>query len=341
MHNAAPPHDAWSWEAMIEEFCALGGVAKNVTPGEGWLFAGDPAEPVLVRVPPDLLLRIHDVAVVAGRIVVDESADVSEPARRFFERYANTFSLRAERTAEIFSFVDALAALPADVREVLETEFGCGPLLKGDREKGIRNAVLRARQVLWSGGGAIAPVIELARYGQAGLRPERGTNLQIQGYVKKEILVRFAPQDAFSAFRLYGRAVSETAAFSLPTTVTFEDFQIDIGRKLNEGAKRGKDRVPDISRDGQKISLAYLLLGQGKSPSLPRSVFRTLLTEVGLDKTDEAFDMIVRFNALKFIRLLQCLEPHEGETVSTLRRMARYQLKAMSHCVGSRRIESA
>jgi hypothetical protein len=276
---------------MIEEFCALGGVAKNIAPGESGLVAIDPAEPVLVRVPPALLLRIHDIAVMDGRIVLDKAAEISEPARRFFERYANAAGLRTARTAEVVSLVDALAALPADVREMLATGFGLDALLQGKPEKGIRNDLLRA-QVVWREGRVIAPVIELARYDPRGLRPERGTNLQIQGYAKKEILVRFAPEDAFSAFRLYGRAVPEPAAFSLPTTVKFEQFQIDIGRKLSQGIARGKDRAPTISRDGEKLSLSYVLLGQRKSPALSRGLFRALLTEAGIDNPDEAFDMM-------------------------------------------------
>ena len=52
--------------------------------------------------------------------------------------------------------------------------------------------------------------------------------------------------------------------------------------------------------------------------------------------SDEVFDQILRSNALTFIKLLQALEPHEGEMISKLRTMARYQLEAMAHCVGSR-----
>ena len=337
----APEQNAWSWEDMIEEFCGLGGVARNIAPGEHGLFAVDPAEPVLVRVPPELVMHIRDIAVADGRIVLDEAAEVSEPARRFLDRYANAFGLSVVRTIEVFSFFSALAALPADVREVLATDLGFGPLLQGDPKEQLRNNFLRARQVVWRGSRAIAPVIELGRYDPSGLRPERGTSLQIQGYVKKEVFIRFAPHDAFSAFRLFGRAIPQAAAFSLATTATFEPFQIELARKLSQGARRGNDPVPIVSREGQKVSLSYLMLGHRNAPALPRSVFRALLTEAGIDNPDEAFDRLLRFNALKFIKLLQSLEPHEGEMISTLRTMARYQLEAMNHCVGRRRIAPA
>jgi hypothetical protein len=339
--QTTPAHDKWPWDAMIETFRMLGGVAENIAPGEHGLLAVDPSKPVLIRVPPDLLMRVQDISVVNGRVVLDASADVPVPARRFFDRYANALDLSAVRTAQIFSFVSALAALPANVREVLATDLGLGPLLRGDPDEGIRSHFLRARQVIWREDRAIAPVIELAGYDPSGLRPERGTNLQIQGYVRNEVFVRFASQDAYSAFRLFGRAVPEASAFSLATTVNFEQFQINIGRKLIQGAKRGKDRVPNISRDGQKVSLSYLLLGHRKAPAQPRSVFRALLSEAGIGNPDEAFDRIVRSNALRFIKLLRKLEPHEGELISTLRTMARYQLEALYHCVGTRVIAPA
>lgn len=336
-----PAPNDWSWEDMIEAFHALGGVVKNLAPGKGGLFAIDPAEPVLVRVPPDLLIRTDHIALDDGDFVIDDSVGLPEAARHFLERYANAAGLHAERTAEVASFVDALAALPHNVREVLTTDFGLGGLLQRDARRAARSGVFQGRQILWQGGRAIAPIIELARYAPKGLRPERGTSLQVQGYVKGEVFVRFAPQDAFSAFRLFGRAVREAAAFSLPATVTVGAFQFDIDRKLSEGTMRGQDRVPNVSKDGTRISLSHLVLGHRKSPVLPRSVFRTLLTEAGVDNPDEAFDRIVRFNMLKFIKLLQTMEPYEGEMILTLRTVARLHLQTMNHCIGSRELAPA
>lgn len=335
--SPAPPDD-WSWEAMIESFRALGGVVKNIALGEHGLFALDPAEPVLVRVPPDLLIRTDHIALEDQDVVLDESAGLADPARQFFVRYANAVGVHAARRAEVTSFVEALSALPGNVREVLTAEFGLAALLQRDTGRAIRGGILQSRQIVCHGGRVIAPIIELARYDPKGLSPERGTSLQIQGYVKGEVFVRFGPQDAFSAFRLFGRAVPEAAAFSLPATVTFKEFQFDIDRRLSEGTTRGKDRVPNISRKGGKVSLSYLLLGQRNFPALPRSLFRALLSEAGIDDPDEAFDRIVRSNALAFIRLLQSLEPHEGEMITTLRTMARFQLEAMNHCMSSREI---
>jgi len=339
--DTAPAHDHWSWEAMTEEFRALGGAVKNIAPGEHGLIAIDPAEPVLVRVPHGLLVRTEDIVLEDQKILLRESAGLSDPLRRFFERYANAVNLHAAREAEVASRVMTLAALPDNVRQALANDLGLAALLQDDTGRAIQSGLLKTRQIAWQGGPAIVPIMELARYDPEGLRPERGTNLQIQGYAAKEVFVRYGPQDAFSAFRRFGCALPETAAFSLPSTVTIGQVQFDIGVNLGEGTRRGNDRVPTIARDADKVSLSYLLLGDRRSPALPRSIFRTLMTESGINNPDEVFDLIVRSNALRFIRLLQNLEPYEGEMISTLRTVARYQLEAISHCVGSRKIAPA
>ena len=63
------------------------------------------------------------------------------------------------------------------------------------------------------------------------------------------------------------------------------------------------------------------------------------MREAGATDPDDLFDRILSFNWQKFLNLLAVLEPHEGDMVSTLARTARYQLEAMSHCIGSRELE--
>ena len=74
---------------------------------------------------------------------------------------------------------------------------------------------------------------------------------------------------------------------------------------------------------------------------MPRGAFRTLLREAGVKDPDEAFDGVVRYNALRFIKLVKATAQHEGEMIFSLRKMARYQLEAMSCCIGTRVIGPA
>jgi hypothetical protein len=334
----------WPWNEMLDEFCALGGAAKNIAgigqSGAG-LFAVDPKDAVLLRVPRNLLLPLEDIEFVGGRGRLRETAGASEAERRFFERYESAFSRGPEEQTKTIAFVTALDALPVQIREFLIAEFGFDNLLEGDLSTRVQSHFLQRRAVRWRGAQVIAPLLELAARGAEGLRYERGMHLQIQGYVRDEIIVRHGAEDAFSIFCRFGVAESQPAAYSLSTKIQFEDKEIVIGRNTNEGVKRGEYRAPKVQLDGNVLTLSYLLLGHSKLVRLPRGTFCTLLREAGIKNPDEAFDRIVRFNAVRFVKLLQALEPHEGEMVSTLRRMARCQLEAMSNCIGRREIGSA
>ncbi|HEY3638106.1 MAG TPA: hypothetical protein VGK90_08120 [Rhizomicrobium sp.] len=339
------PSQPWHWNEMLEEFCALGGAAKNIVPGSGrsgaGLFANKPLDEVLLRVPRNLLLRLDDIEFIDGQSRVRETARISESERRFFERYQAAFSWGAEGRAKTVAFITALEALPAEIRELLIADFAMGYLLEGDQTRRIQIQFLASRAVRWQDGRVIAPVLELANFGVDGLRCERGLHLQIQGYAHEEVTIRHVAEDACATFSRIGAAYRQPVAFSFPITVRIEDREIVIGRNTGEGVMRGRDRVPAMTVDDHRITLSHLMLGHGKNPRLPRGTFRTLLREVGLSNADGAFDRIVRFNALKLIGLLKALEPHEGPLIAALRAMARYQLEAMNDCVGSRDLAPA
>jgi hypothetical protein len=323
---------------MLDAFRALGGAAQNFvqgTEGRG-LFAVNAADPVLLRVPRNLLFRTSDVEFIESRIGIREAARVPEAERRFFEQYENAFA--CEGRARSVAFITALNGLPTEIKELLSREFGLPALLEGDITRRIQTHILRSREVPWHGGAVIAPVLELADHGTEGLAYERGMHLQIQGYVGNEIRLRHGNEDAFSSFCRTGIADRKLAAFSLSLSVSFENRQIAIGQSTNDATARGRDRVPTTSSDAGRVSFSYLLLGHRRMPRLPRGTLRTLLQEAGFKNPDDAFDNIVRLNALKFIKLLQTLEPHEGEMISKLRMMARYQLEAMSYAIGSREL---
>jgi len=328
------------WNEMLAEFCALGGRVQNIAPGsEGsgaGLIAVNPGEPVLLRVPRNLLMRLDDLEFIDDEIRIREFANVPETERRFVERHQNVFSWAAGGRERAGAHIAALDTLPAEIRELLIADFGLGNLLRGDFAGRVQTHFLQSRAVWWRGDLVLAPVLELANRGTEGLRYERGMHLQIQGYARDVITVRYGVEDACSTFCGFGAADSQPLAFSLPAKVRIEDREIIIGRNLNEGLKRGEGRVPKTSTEGHSLSLSYLLLGHRNNPQQPRGTFRALLRESGLGNSDEAFDRIVRLNALKFIRLLRMMEVHDGEMISLLRKMARHQLEAMSWCIGSR-----
>jgi hypothetical protein len=89
---------------------------------------------------------------------------------------------------------------------------------------------------------------------------------------------------------------------------------------------------------GDSLTLSYLTIGSSRNPRLSRGIFRTLMREAGIENPDEGFDEVLCYNRRGFLGLLAALEPHEAPMITNLRRMARYQLAAMTHCVGAREL---
>jgi hypothetical protein len=80
------------------------------------------------------------------------------------------------------------------------------------------------------------------------------------------------------------------------------------------------------------------MIGNAKYPRLSRAIFQRAMSEAGKPKADEVFDLILHQNRTRFLELLAKLEECSNPLVPTLRKMAIYQLAAMSHCIGTRAV---
>jgi hypothetical protein len=331
-----------TWDEMLNFFRALGGVCENIVPGPlgRGLFAKDPEQPVLLKVPPVLLFNVDDIEFVDGSLRLKPIADVMDAHRAFFDRYQNAFSWGGGGFVESAGFVIALDGLAPDVRNLLTADFGMGALFIGDPVERAQKLFLGFRAVQNGDRVFLPPLIELARHSAAGLTLELAHGLQIQGHCDGEVLISHGVYDSISKFRPFGSEGREPGAFSLPVNVAGGVPEVTIGRDFGRSVKRGKDWVPIVERGEGSIELSYLMIGHSKFPRLSRGIFRTLTREAGVNDPDDIFDRILNFNWNKFLNLLAVLEPFEGEMITTLRKMARYQLDAMSHCIGSRDIES-
>src|SRR5689334_376451 len=85
-----------TWNDMLNEFRALGGVADNVRLGEGafgrGLFPIDPEKPVKISIPEDLLVVLEDVYIENGTFRVNSRSAVSSRGRAFLEEYERAFA---------------------------------------------------------------------------------------------------------------------------------------------------------------------------------------------------------------------------------------------------------
>lgn len=331
----------WTWDELLTEFRALGGVVENIRPGRGalgrGLFAEDPAKPFLLRVPENLLIPVEQISFVGDRMTVRPSAAIPDPEREFFVKYANVFSWGGGGRLEAETFIAGLDALPAEVRAMLESDFGMGPLLEGEREARAQRRFLLSRAYSWNGIDVIAPIIELANHDARGIPFEITDGLKMEGRSGDEIFVSYGLHDSFSIFHRFGFASREPAAFSLPMSVSLGPIELNIARGF-ELVRLRDVWVPQLTDTGTGLALSCLMLGHRAYPKLPRGTFRVLMKPLGLKNPDEVFDSILHANWTKFLKLLAALEPHTGELVRTLRNMAHYQLEAMTWCIGAREI---
>jgi len=332
-----------SWDEMLRMFRMLGGTAENIElkdgePGRG-LMALNSREPVHVQIPANLLFRVQDIVFEEDRLRLKRSADVGHAERLFFEAYQDGFSWGGGGGLRSMALVRALDRLPTDVRSLLVDEFGLADLLVGDPVERAQKQFLGSRSVVLKETEFLTPLIELANHGSTGLPCYIELGFNIQGAVEGEILVNRGVYDPFSLFRKFGAVSSEPGAFSQPTELQLTDRRLIILQDTSAPVKRGNAWVPNLRIEGGTIVLPFLMIGHRAMPKQSRGIFRALAADAQIDKADEAFDAILQFNWSTFLGLLTALEPHDGEMVQMLRRVARFQLEAISHCIGSIELE--
>ena len=330
-----------AWSNILKFFRALGGVAENITPspaGRG-LLAEDMAKPVALHVPHELIADVDDIEFHEGHIRLKSTIDFLDVQREFFAKYHEDLSWERHGRTESANLIAALDSLPENVRALLTADFQCEDLLEGDANARAQRHFLRSRCVRVGDSDYLVPVLELANHSAAGLAYQMGPDLDLRGQVQEEVRIAFGAHDSFSAFRTFGTAGREPGAFSLPAKVTGRSPEILVQRDTNRLVKRGKNWVPQLSSETGQIELSCLMIGHQRFPRLSRGIFCALLREAGYGDPDEAFDQIQAFNWTRYLKLLEVLEPYHGEIITTLRKMARFQLETMSHCVGSRELE--
>jgi len=331
---------AWTWKEMIEAFRALGGVADNIVPGIGargrGIFPIDRTKPVRLHVPENLLIPEKDIEFVGGRLKVSDSSACGRPEREFFEEYQNTFSWGGAGRLDCAAFVRSLDPLPPEIlSRLFAFDEGERPLA-GEQDR-IEREFVQSRRIERNGETVLMPVMDLVNHGPAAPLFNPVDGISIEGAYSGEVLVRYGHQDPFGILLSHGFASPEQQAFSIPAK-RHGSHKLIIGRKINLKSRRGSLNVPDFTIDGDTLELSCMIIGHMKFPKVPKTIFCSIASEAGWTNPEEEFDTIVHNNRMSFLHLLEILEPLEGGLVPTIRKMIRYQLEAMTHCVGTREL---
>lgn len=332
----------WTWDKMIAEFRALGGVADNICEKKGPLGRGifpiDAALPIVIRVPDNLLFDAENIAFENGQLRVKEKTPGREREEEFFEKFENVFSWGGGGREDCEAKIAMLLNLPEKIRDMLIADFGLKGIFRDSNDETIQNKFLQSRKIRYQDKSVIMPVLELANHGTTGKTFQFQNGIGLKGTFDGEVLARYSATDPFGIFCGWGFPSDELVAFSLPMALGNKNRRMLIQRNIAQRAVKGQFRVPKMTRNGNRLALSYVMLGNAKFPRLAKGIFYQLMKDVGQINAEELFDRIVHFNVKKFLTLLSALEEFEGDAITELRRVARFQLEAISYHVGSRKL---
>ncbi len=324
---------------MLDEFRALGGVAENIRLGEGalgrGLFAVDPALPVRLHIPANLVVDTDKVVFTNGRLTAAPDASLGERERRFFDAYQAQFSWGSGGREEIERVFEAAGALPETLRGALLGEYRCGAWFEPHSQALVERQFVDSRRIDYGKRIVLMPVLELANHGR-GATFEIGDGIMIQGRVADELLVRYSDMDSYGVFQSWGFTVEQPQAMSIALSGSVGQTTIRIDREFGDFKSGGRVWVPELSRTVDGIKLNYLVNGNRQYPRLCKGIFYKLMREQGLQGYEEAFDVIQHVNHMHFLGLMAALDGVQGTMADMLRRMARLQLQTMSFSFGVR-----
>lgn len=331
----------WTWDEMIEEFRALGGIADNLHLGTGplgrGLFVLDPEQPAHIHVPNNLLFDAENLTIEDGMLRVKEKSKTRSREEKFFEDFENTFSWGGGGRTDCEAKSELFLSVPEPIVKLITTKFVRSTLFSGNGPDAALKRFIATRKIrIKDGRNVLMPVLELANHDVTGRPFAFRSGISLKGIFSSEVLARYNITDPFGAFFTWGFPSNSFHAYSLPLSIKMGGRQLIIKRDLKEKELLGKFMAPTLQKKGKNIILSHLMIGNAKYPRLAKGTFYKLLHDIEVPNVEELFDRIQSANISRFLNLLLELEKFEGPSISPLRKMALLQLEAMSHCIGAR-----
>jgi len=329
------------WEELLDEFRALGGTAENIRLGQGALGRGvfpiDPAKPVIVHVPENLLIDCSDVVFENGAFRLRPDADFGDRERSWLEHYQAALSWGDEGAAEVRRIFEAAQALPTDLRKELLDRFQCGLWFRDMTDEAVQRQFLATRGIDYHDHEILMPIVELINHG-TGTEIGLVNGVTVRGIFPGEVLIRYSDTDSFGFFWSWGFVIERPVAFSLEMSGKVDSTTLRIDRSFPSVKPGEKPWMPPLHREASGVSLDHLLIGSVQHPRLPRSIFHKTMHDGGFSALDEPFEVVRYVNNLHFLDLLKALDGIDVPIAHSLRTMAHHQLHAMSFCYGQRDI---
>ncbi|MEI9930931.1 MAG: hypothetical protein WDM89_10370 [Rhizomicrobium sp.] len=181
--------------------------------------------------------------------------------------------------------------------------------------------------------------MELVNHSHTPVSFDKEDGIRVSGVFEDEILVRYCFTDALDIFSNWGFASeSQPFALSLELTLQTEAGEIVIGRGDVSTDPKRRPFYPDVKIEGRRITLSYMMLGHKNFPKLAKANFYRIMRNAGRSDAEEMFDRIKQINISQFLKLIAVSEHAAPQTGRLIRDVARIQLDAMSHAVGTREL---
>ncbi|MFO1089776.1 MAG: hypothetical protein U1E46_09390 [Hyphomicrobiales bacterium] len=333
-----------SWTALLSAFRALGGVAHNLTLGDGShgraLVPVDSQQPVRLFVPAPMLVPTTETELDSdGDLVVRPESALPQPLQRFFADYQRTVGWSAGGRTATQQERAWIHALPAPLRETLTGEAHLGWMFEPEDEQALLQRFIHARHIDWNGRPVFMPMMDLVNHDWRAKNYGFGADgLTIEGtFPEGEVLVCYNLLDPWQRFIRYGFVSEERHAFSIPLAVRTPQGTLTVGAEPGQSRTRAGLLFPNVRRSGADITLTHLMLGDRLEPEAPKSIFLALAREGQIAQPILLFERIAHINRLFFLKLLRLAEGG-GEATERFRTLLRLQLEALSHSVGAREI---
>ena len=159
-----------SWQEILIDFQALGGVAENIKLKKGkygrGIFPVDPDLPSKIKVPEKLLIKAKYLYINNKEIKIKPNAPLDSLTRRFIDNYLMHISFGVNTWDEINEFENSLRELPTDVIELLNNigALDLKIMHKDNWEEVIFNNFIQSRFVDYKLEKCLAPIFELVNH---------------------------------------------------------------------------------------------------------------------------------------------------------------------------------
>ena len=331
---------AADWHAFLDEFRAFGGRAENVMQRKGafglGLFPIDPAKPVDLFVPDELLVPIDNLELQDETLVIKDESSFPDGYGDWFRRYQINYSWGAEGRENILAFEEGLKGLPAAVQQLMK---GVGLYNPDNRfpgkdvEKELMQRFIQTRCINRKDKRVIMPIIDLLNHAPAAKAYDMsGNGIGVAGLHDGEVLVKYSISDPIRRLIGYGFNAPETLGFSLSFRLQHRDQMVLV----QGGVGRQPMKPCGIEIKDDRVVIKQPLLASSTSPKMPRTLLIKACRTLESIDASELFEQIHQRNTQALVQMLRELQNLEGDIGHLLRTGCLDQLAALSHHFGQR-----